>query len=291
MRHRDITDIRGPDLVRPLDFPARQQVRVNRCLPCRSARARFAVECLDPHTAHEGGDMQPPDLKTLSSQLFGYAARAIVEVIQMQLIDPPHQLQILLRDRTRRVVHAAAIGPQQLTLPLHRQLCFPIDHLRPLGPGKRPSAVDKKSRSTVSSPIFACSSWTFSRSAVLSAAAPPNTSVARCSNSFFQPVIWVGCTSYWAASSAVVFSPFNASSATRALNAGEWFRRGLSHWICSSSSECTAVQSTYPRVRNCRATSLDSIERILSETITDPIGPEFMAPPLRSANATWEVKS
>lgn len=84
VRHRDITDIRGPDLVRPLDFQARQQVRVNRRLPCRDTRARFAVERLDPHTAHEGGDMQPPDLKTLSSQLFGYAARAIERVIQMQ---------------------------------------------------------------------------------------------------------------------------------------------------------------------------------------------------------------
>jgi aryl-alcohol dehydrogenase-like predicted oxidoreductase len=37
--------------------------------------------------------------------------------------------------------------------------------------------------------------------------------------------------------------------------------------------------------------ALDSIERILSETITDPIGPEFMAPLQRSANAPSEVKS
>ena len=34
-----------------------------------------------------------------------------------------------------------------------------------------------------------------------------------------------------------------------------------------------------------------SIERILSETITDPVGPEFMAPPVRSANVTTGVMS
>ena len=106
--------------------------------------------------------MQPTGIKALSGQLFGNTSRAVVRVIQMQLIDPPHQLQVLLRDRARRVVHAAAIEVQKFTLSLHGQLPFPVDHLRPLGPGKRPSAFAKKSRSTVSSPIFACSSWTFS---------------------------------------------------------------------------------------------------------------------------------
>ena len=37
------------------------------------------------------------------------------------------------------------------------------------------------------------------------------------------------------------------------------------------------------------APALESIERILSETITDPIGPEFMAPPQRSATAVAQV--
>jgi aryl-alcohol dehydrogenase-like predicted oxidoreductase len=37
------------------------------------------------------------------------------------------------------------------------------------------------------------------------------------------------------------------------------------------------------------ATALASIERILSETITDPIGPEFMAPLQRSANGITQV--
>ena len=37
------------------------------------------------------------------------------------------------------------------------------------------------------------------------------------------------------------------------------------------------------------AAALASIERILSETITDPVGPEFMAPLQRSANGIMEV--
>lgn len=84
----------------------------------------------------------------------------------------------------------------QLALPIHRQLCTPVDHLRPLGPGKRPSACVKKSRSTVSSSILACSSWSFSRPASRSVVVPPDTSAARCYNSLFLLVIWLACISY-----------------------------------------------------------------------------------------------
>jgi hypothetical protein len=103
-RHRDITNIRGPHLVRPRDLQARQQVGVNRGLPRRDARARLAVERFDSHAAHQGSHVQPPNITTLSSQLFRYALRAIVPMIQMQLLDPPHQLQVLLdfRDAMNR---------------------------------------------------------------------------------------------------------------------------------------------------------------------------------------------
>ena len=47
----------------------------------------------------------------------------------------------------------------------------------------------------------------------------------------------------------------HASRATPALSTGEWFRRGLRIESAPSTWECTAVQSTYPRVRNRQAIS------------------------------------
>ena len=153
------------------------------------------------------------------------------------------------------VVHAGPVEVQKLTLALHRQFPTPIDHLRPPGPGKRPSACAKKSRSTVSSPIFACSSWSFSRSRVLSPGSPPNTTATPSSSSFFQLVTWFGWTSYYLAISATVFSPFKASSAIRALNAGEWFRLGLRIGPAPPTGGMYSSPSTYRRVRKNRATS------------------------------------
>ena len=57
-------------------------------------------------------------------------------------------------------------------------------------------------------------------------AAPPNTPEAPSRSWARHCVIWLGCTSNCWASSASVFSPLMAASATFALKAGLWFRRG-----------------------------------------------------------------
>jgi hypothetical protein len=62
----------------------------------------------------------------------------------MQLIDPPHQLQIRFCYRARLVVHTRAVQCQQLALALYRQPLFPLNHRLPLGSGKRPSTRSKK---------------------------------------------------------------------------------------------------------------------------------------------------
>jgi hypothetical protein len=55
------------------------------------------------------------------------------------------------------VIEAAAAAPQQLRLAYQRQLMVPVDHRFALNSPALPSAPDKKSFSSVSSPIFACS--------------------------------------------------------------------------------------------------------------------------------------
>jgi hypothetical protein len=53
----------------------------------------------------------------------------------------------------------------------------------------------------------------------------PNTPATPSSNCAFLPVLCSGEHQKFCASSASVFSPFKAASATFALNAGVWFRR------------------------------------------------------------------
>ncbi len=115
------------------------------------------------------------------------------------------------------------------------QVVIAVDHLLPLSNPALLSAPCKKSFSSVSCPILACNSLrsTNGSSCLLSA---PNTSATRSNNCLRHSLIWVGCRSCLCAISARVFSPRTASSATCALNAGEWFRRGLLLISCSSLS-------------------------------------------------------
>src|SRR3989304_1231312 len=97
-----------------------------------------------------------------------------------------------------------------------------IDHRLPPIQAQRSKALAKKSRSTTSWPIFACSraispSRAFSRSGPFSSKTLASFSTA----SRLQAAIWVGCSSYLVASSATVWWPWIASSATLALNSPE----------------------------------------------------------------------
>src|SRR5260370_33074107 len=88
------------------------------------------------------------------------------------------------------------------------------------------SAPSKKSFSSVSSPILACSDFT-STAGVAGVPPPgPKISEALASSCDFHVVIWLGCTSKCSASWAMVRSPLTAARATFALKAAEWFRRG-----------------------------------------------------------------
>ncbi|KGW80515.1 hypothetical protein Y048_6036 [Burkholderia pseudomallei MSHR456] len=89
------------------------------------------------------------------------------------------------------------------------------------------SAPLKKSFSSVSCPIFACSDFRSTGSSFDAVPGEPNTSAARSCNCRFHSVIWFGCTPNCCASSASVRSPLTAASATFALNAAECVRRVL----------------------------------------------------------------
>src|SRR5215207_7862345 len=109
----------------------------------------------------------------------------------MQLVDPPHDGEVGVRYRPRQVVDAAAADVQRLGLLGDRQIVLAVDHRFALSKPALVSAPSKKSFSSASSPILACSDFT---SIAGSCAAPlpppgPKTSAAPLSSCAFHAVI------------------------------------------------------------------------------------------------------
>src|SRR5580658_6756261 len=102
---------------------------------------------------------------------------------------------------------------------------------KPFGPGHGPDLLRKKSRSTVSWPIFSYNgaSWASSAAAPLAAPAWPraNNEAVPSGSVFFQAWIWLACTPNRLDSSATVPSSRTAANATFALNSGPCFFRVL----------------------------------------------------------------
>ena len=127
----------------------------------RFGRVGLAIDRLNPHPLHQSGDVEAPDLISLAGQKSLKHPAARERIIEMQFINPAHQRQSVGRDRPGQVIHAAPADPENLRLSAHRQVIVPVDHRFALGKSPAfPSAPDKKSRSSVSSPILACSVFT-----------------------------------------------------------------------------------------------------------------------------------
>ena len=77
--------------------------------------------------------------------------------IQMQLVHPAHQREISGRGRPWPVINAAPADVQHPGLSRDWQIMRAVDHRFALGKPALPSAPAKKSFSSVSSPILACS--------------------------------------------------------------------------------------------------------------------------------------
>src|SRR6202789_1752059 len=187
---------------------------------------RPAVDRLDPHPPHHRRDPLPTDRDAFATQQIAQHPAARERMIEVQLIDPPHDRQISRRNRTGIVIQAATADPEYLSLSAQWQLVPAVNHRFALSNPALPSAADKKSFSSVNSPIFACSVF---RSTPIpgdgSADPEPNTPAAPSNNCAFHAAICVVCTSYNCANSASVFSPLIAANDTLALNVGLWFRR------------------------------------------------------------------
>src|SRR5438094_7620317 len=104
--------------------------------------------------------MPAADLAPLASQQASQHARTAERKLQMQPVEPLHDREVGRRHRARQIINAAAADLQNFRLPGDRQIVSTVDHRFALSNPALVSAPSKKSFSSVSSPILACSDFT-----------------------------------------------------------------------------------------------------------------------------------
>src|SRR5471030_3460562 len=104
--------------------------------------------------------MPAADLAPLGSQQASQHPRAGKRKFQMQPIETSHDLQVARRHRTWQVVNTATADAKYFRLLRDRQIVLTVDHRFALSNPALLSAPSKKSFSSVSSPILACSDFT-----------------------------------------------------------------------------------------------------------------------------------
>src|SRR5664280_1542937 len=132
--------------------------------------------------------MPAADLAPLQSQQAAQHTRTGEGELQMQPIKLPHDRKVGGRHRPRQIINAAAADLQNFRLPGDRQIVLTVDHRFALSNPALVSAPSKKSFSSVSSPILACSDFTSTAGAAVAGLPGPNTSDAPPSSWAFQAV-------------------------------------------------------------------------------------------------------
>ena len=94
MRHRNVGDVHGPDLVRSRDLDAAQQIRIDLVAGLRLGGARTAIERLYPHPLHERLHMPAADLAPLQSQQASQHTRTGEGILQVQPIETLHDREV-----------------------------------------------------------------------------------------------------------------------------------------------------------------------------------------------------
>jgi hypothetical protein len=153
--HGHVGDIHGPDLVRMVDAHAAEQVRVD-LVPRRRFRGiRLAVDRLHAHPLHQRSDMPAADFDPLFGEEIPQHPAPRERKLKVDLVHPTHDDEIGRRYGSGQVIDAATADPERPCLLGDRQIVLAVDHRFALSRPALPSAPDKKSLVSVSSPIFA----------------------------------------------------------------------------------------------------------------------------------------
>ncbi len=122
------------------------------------AGVRPLVDRIDPHQPHQSAHTFAVHHFAVPSQYRHHATRPVKRRRQILLVQPPHQSQIIGTHRRSSVIQRRARNLQQPALRHDRQISVgPVDQRQPHYLVHGPDLLRKKSRSTVSSPIFSYS--------------------------------------------------------------------------------------------------------------------------------------
>src|SRR5690606_5817589 len=148
-------------------------------------------------------------------------------MVEVMLVHLAHELQVQFALAPWPIIETRAMDRQCSALPCNAHLGMTLAyHFSAFGEWSQRKASFKKSFSTFNWPM-AFSSLSFSLSVSLRASFLPdsNTCSAPSRKSRFHALIWVGCISYFWASSARLCRSFKASRTTLVLNFGVNFLR------------------------------------------------------------------
>jgi hypothetical protein len=188
--------------------------------------------------------MPAADLAPLESQRASQHTRTGEGELQVQPIETSHDREVSRGYRTGKIVHNAAAELQNLCLFRDRKIVFTVDHRFALS---HPALVSAPSKNR--SPASAPRAWRAATSRQsLAWPGPRYENLALLSSCDFQVVIWLGWMSKCATSWAIVRSPLMAASATLALKAGEWFRRGRLLVVSPVHGDYRRIQAETPLI-------------------------------------------
>src|SRR4030067_636002 len=152
--HRDVADVRAPDLVRLVDRHPLQQVRVDLVTGTRLCGRGFLVDRRKPHLPHQPGDPLAADAPSPPTEPAGHLPGSEEGGLQELPVDDPHEIEVERGFSDRLVVERGAADSQKKALPGDREPGMGrLHHPFPPVSAARPKALDKKSRSTGSSAI------------------------------------------------------------------------------------------------------------------------------------------
>ena len=118
---RDIGDVGRPHLVRPVDRQIAQQIREDLVARRRLRRVRLRSQRRDAHLAHQPLHALAVDRQPLGLQHRGHPPRAQERPRREQLVDPPHQIEVVVVGRRGRPIDARSRDAQDLALSPDRQ--------------------------------------------------------------------------------------------------------------------------------------------------------------------------
>ena len=156
VRHRNVGDVGGPDVVRLRDRQVAKKIRIYLVFRSGLARAGAWDQGFEPHQAHQPLHPLAIDAAAFLVERERHPPRTVKRLAQIEFVDPAHQDQIFRVGLGPRAINPGARHVQQRALPPHRKIRADALDLRPsLRRAHRLGLLAKKSLSTVNWPILA----------------------------------------------------------------------------------------------------------------------------------------